>query len=237
MAAQHGHMEGLPTDALPAYPGTEASTADVMADLGFSSVASPEPLPRSGDDTISPPGAIHVDANDPLSFLPEMHSDGIATAFAQEVTQIPKRQCDPPLSKKQRLAVAAQQIALIEKLEKFVAPRVFKGQENRGTKEPHKQFPLYIRLFDQLRTDLREFKLDEFRKDYGEEEAKTMATSFCDTALPANTFKCDTLDGSPHKTLKNGEKEYNCMGCANRDALGSRRQQTDKSNLQQICDA
>jgi hypothetical protein len=205
---------------------------NLLDSLGFQSAAAPEPL-SCEDGTLpmppSPPGAVPVNVNDPRAVLYNMHSvSAAAEDFGDEQEQVAprgsSRPCDPQLSdqpaeerRKATVAMMGRKAALIDKVENFIAPRMLGGEENRGTKEAHKKHPKYHRYYEYLRADLFELKYDEFIKDNGEEEANSMATSFCHEALPENVFTCNTPDGTRHKNLKHPEtKEFNCDGCKNR---------------------
>lgn len=237
----------------PAPPGG-IEEEDLLNSLGFQSAAAPGPL-SCEDGKLpmppSPPGAVPVavpvTVNDPRAVFYNTHSGSVAVEdFGDEQQEqlAPRgssRPYDPQLSdkpaeerRKATVAMMGRKATLIDKLENFIAPRMLDGEENRGTKEAHKKYPKYYRYYEYLRADLFKLKYDELIKDNGEEEARTMATSFCDEALPLNIFTCDTQDGTQHKNLKHPDtKQFNCNGCANRDGWS----RSPKVKIAEVCDA
>jgi hypothetical protein len=207
---------------------------DLLNSLGFQSVA-PKPLSSEGGTVpvIAVPVpviAVPVNVNDPRAVFYNTHSGSAAVEDfgdeqEREAPRVSRRPYDPQLSKKSAeegkamgKAIMGRKVALIDKVENFIAPRMLGGKQNRGTKEAHKKHPKYYRYYEYLRADLFNLKYDELIEDNGEEEARNMANSFCDEALPENIFACDTPDGTQHKNLKHPEtNEFNCIGCRNRD--------------------
>jgi len=238
------HMDDISGTTRP--PGgeedTNPSNEDMFTSFGFEQVAS-EALPMPS----FPPGAVPVSAvpvnvNDPRAVF-SVHV--VAEDFGDEQEEVASsrssRVCDPQLSgqtteerRKATVAMMGRKAALIEKVENFIAPRMLAGEENRGTKEPHKRHPKYYRYYEYLSADLLKFKYNEFSQDNSEEEAISLATSFCHEALPDNIFTCNMPNGTQHKSLKNPEtKEFNCDGCRNRDGWS----RSPKLKISEICDA
>lgn len=224
------------------------TSPDFITSLGFGISCEDGSLPMSS----SPPGAIPVNIDDPRATV-SLHKestnavsfgddeDNFGARHQQNAPRGSKRRYDPQLAhkpaeerRKATVAMMSRKAYLIEKVENFMAPRVLDGELNRGTKEPHKQFPKYHRYYKYLRDDLFDSKYNEFIKDNGEEEARTMATSVCDHVLPLNIFECDTEDGTQHKNLKHPDtKEFNCIGCRNRDGWS----RSSKTKIIEVCTA
>jgi hypothetical protein len=216
---------------------------DVMSSIGFESVA---PRVLSCEEQIPTPGAVPVDVNDSRAVFSVHARPTVAEDFGDEREQVapqqPGRLCDRQSSyqpaaerRKATVAMMGRKAALIEKIENFIAPRMLGGEENRGTKEPHKKHPKYYRYYEYLSADLFKLKHDEFTEDgFSEAEANAKATSFCREALPADIFTCNTPNQIPHKNLKDPEtREFNCAGCRNRDGWS----RSPKLKIADVCNA